>query len=807
MWAMREMAETKRIGKALLAAFVLSLTVVALGSAEQAPPQEEALPSWVGWLNAGLPFGFELTGLDIEGGYRDIDGHRGAAKFQEYRVLEESPFLDHLRLSLETKDKRQYVNFSAIDSFKQDQSYQFQVGTYGGYDLEIFWDQIPHQLSTTGRSLLLTTYDNGNPNLTLPPGVASTVQATAPASRASVLAGFQANAAPVDLSFLTSKAGFGFKYNLTDSLDMGLRYTFTQKDGTVPFGAGFSSPGGNIVELPAPLFNRTHQVEAKTQYARPGWNLGLGYTASIFDQSIDNITFDNPLSATSGPTASALGRTTMYPSNQAHNVFLSGGVFLPLQTRVTGKVSYGWRLQDEAFVPHTINSALTADPRLALPRQSLDGEIRTTLVTLNGTSQPITAVPLTLTGGYRFYDFNNRTPQIVFPTHTIRDTSITSETRVTAPYSYTKHNARLDAGYPLLTNLNVKLGYEWERWDRDSQYREVPTSDEHFLRTSFDFSPLDWLMLRTAYRRSWRDISNYNPQAHLKHVVSDIEGDELGHGVADLQGQSILLRKFDEADRTRDRLEVLASISPLETLNFTTTYSFIRDDFDKSSLGLQESWGWSLGGDLTYSPLPWFSFFVNYMREEFKYDQLSRSRPVTSNVPVTTPIAPGCAFSNPHSTTVSNVVCDYADFNWRSLNRDKVDTYGVGADVGLIPKRLNLRLSYTFSDADTIIDSFNPTTPTSGTEAQQRSATAVRYPTANTNLHTLIASLRYHLTNNWSLKGEYRFEKFKEKDWATDAIGQSGLTNLPPTTDSYLGARYLQEYEAHIAAFTLRYQF
>ena len=172
------------------------------------------------------------------------------------------------------------------------------------------------------------------------------------------------------------------------------------------------------------------------------------------------------------------------------------------------------------------------------------------------------------------------------------------------------------------------------------------------------------------------------------------------------------------------------------------------------------------------------------MREEFRYDQLSRSRPVTGAV-----------------------TFDFPDFNWRSKNTDTVDTYGAGADVSLIPNRLNLRLSYSFSDADTIINSFNPVTPTSGTAAQRTTATAVDFPLANTNLHTLIGALRYNLTKNWSIKGEYRWEQFRETDWGTDLIGLSGLTNLPPTTDVFLGARFLQDYDAHIGAFTLRYQF
>src|SRR5574337_48300 len=770
----------KRISRALLLAVALLLAAVAPGSAAQSPSGED-IPSWASWLNKGLPFGFELTGLDIEGGYRDMDGRRSSAKFQEYRVFEESPFLDHARISLETRDKKRYVEFFATDSFKQDQGYLFRAGQYGDYELEVFWDQTPHLLSTTGRSLFTTTREDSTVSLTLPPGVASTVGAASAATKASVLASFLTNAAPVDLSFLTTKAGFGFKYNLTEALNVGVRYTFAQKDGTIPFGAGFGSPGGNVVELPVPRFDRTHQVEAKAEYARPGWNLGFGYAASFFDQGIDNITFDNPLSAINSATASARGRTTMDPSNQAHNVFLTGGLFLPLQTRVTGKFSYGWRIQDETFIAHTINPVLASDPQLALPRNSLDGDIRTSLVALNATSRPLAAVPLTLSSGYRFYDFDNRTPELVFPATVVRDTSIAVGPEVSTSFSYRKHNAHVDAGYPILSDLHIKLGYEWERWDRNPNQREISNSDEHSLKFSSDWTPIDWLLFRATYRRGWRTVDNYVPQARDQYVTTKIEGEPF---TPDSTGQSVLLRKFDEADRIRDKFEILASITPIETLNFTTTYGFIRDDFNRSPLGLQDSRGWSLGGDLTYSPFAWLSVFVNYTREEFNYDQLSRSRPVVSGEGV-----------------------DFPDFNWRSINRDKVDTYGVGADVALIPKRLNFRLTYTFSDADTIINSFNPVTPTSGTPAQQASATAVRYPLSNTNLHTLIAALRYNLTKNWSFKGEYRFEQFREKDWSTDAIGQTGLTNLAATTDTFLGARFLQDYDAHIGAFTLRYQF
>ncbi len=814
--------------------------------AEKKAALEEGVPSWVNWLNAGLPFDFQLTGLDVEGGYRFMGGDRSSAKFQEYRVLQESPYFDHAAASLETKDNKRYIEFYTFDPFKNDQSYDLLAGKYGEYELEVFWNQIPHIFSTTGRTAFGTTRNDSTADFTL--GLSSAerlavqnASATAPPGGASpkallLTALLNSRAIPVDLAFTTSKGGLKLKYNLTESMDLGVKYTYTEKEGTIPLGPGFGSPGGNIVELPAPVFNQTHIAEAKVQYARPGWNLGLGYNGSFFNQGVDNFTFDNPLFVTpptpTNPNNSTKGLFTMEPSNQAHNVFLMGGISLPLRTRITGKFSYGWRLQDDPFVQHTINPVLlgfkptdkigpsqvspcpgiTTATCLQLPASSLDADIRTTLVTFNVSSRPF-VLPLTLYGGYRYFDYDDQTQELEFNSHVVRDLG---------PIVVDTH---LDAGYPLLKDLNFKLGYEWERWDRNPDHREVALSDEHILKTSLDYSPLDWLMVRAAYRRGWRSVDEYRPQAHEAHVVVDFEGEEFNL-LENKQGQSILGRKFDEADRTRDRVELLASITPLESLNFTATYSLLHDDFDKtrcqqstaniapcpqdtSPLGLQESTGWSISGDLAYSPFPWLSFFVNYTREEFRYDQLSRSRPVINLGTPPAAIAAGCA----PGTSPNTVACDFPDFNWRSVNTDLIDTYGVGADVTLIPNRLAFKLTWSFSDADTIIRSFNPVKPFSGQlgtttiASQQNTATALSLPTDNTNLHTLIAALRYKLTKNWSLKGEYRWEQFRETNFQTDTIALTGLAGLPPTTDVFLGAKFLQDYDAHIGAVTLRYSF
>ena len=92
--------KTRRIGMAVLLAAALFLVDLALGAAQVAQA-EEPLPSWVTGLNDRLPFSLNLTGMDVEVGVRGVGGDTDVAKFQEYRVIEDGIFVDHLRLFLE----------------------------------------------------------------------------------------------------------------------------------------------------------------------------------------------------------------------------------------------------------------------------------------------------------------------------------------------------------------------------------------------------------------------------------------------------------------------------------------------------------------------------------------------------------------------------------------------------------------------------------------------------------------------------------------------------------------------------------
>jgi MtrB/PioB family decaheme-associated outer membrane protein len=642
----------------------------------------------------------------------------------------------------------------------------------GFYDFEFEWDQIPHVFSRTGRSPYT---ESSRGVFELPDSIQSALQGAAAASRPGILQNFLATQSrDIDLETRWDIARFLFKLTPTPEWDLRAEYTRTRKEGSRPIGTTFVFT--NQVELPEPIEQTVHDFRATAELARERWQLQFSYNFSLFKNDVDVLVWDNPLRATDDATlGSARGRLDLAPDNVAHTLSLTGGVNLPWwQSRLTGTISYGLRFQDDKFIPQTINSAIS-HPGLALPADSLDGEVHITLLNLRFTSRPFRDV--SVGARYRLYDFNDRTRNLTFPARVRTDTNLLTESFTSSRFSYTKQNAGADVGWRILAPLSLKLSYDWERWDRDEVHREAPVTNEHTPKLSLDYTPLDWLLLRASYAHSWRRISDYNPFAHLAHTVGSEEAE-----VEAPQAQSTLLRKYDEADRDRDRVDFLAQLSLLDTLTLTPTVGFKKDNYKNSFLGLQDDDSWSAGIDLSWSPMERVSFFGSYMHEEFFARQRSRYR------------EPPAQLENP-------------TYDWVAKNDDFVDTFGVGLDATLIPKKLDFRLTWNYSRARAKMRAFNPVTPTGGTAAQNASATAVDFPKIKDSLHQLETSLRYWVNKHWFARLRYTFEKFNITDFRTDNIQPfMGTVEAGSGTSIYLGAQ-IRDYTAHIVAFTLGYRF
>jgi MtrB/PioB family decaheme-associated outer membrane protein len=606
---------------------------------------------------------FTIRGESEIGGMpRHRNGNR--AKLEEYRDLPETLVVPHLELFIDSKKKDFYLEFESSKVGRNDQFYRMRFGRYGLVDVEFEWDQIPHLFNVDNAR---TPYTMRSGNYTLSSKPASTaVDTVAPqgeCQNTGVCPWVNANATPVDLKLFNGVGRFKVRYTPNPGWALTGSYWSNNNVGRRSFGTLFGpSPGNyNITELAEPIDYNSHNIELGGEYSGNGWSLGLKYNASLFHNNTSTLVWDNPLnlsglgsgcsdSARYSSTASngvdgnrgpCRGQLDLYPSNQAHTFTLAGAASLPFKTQFMGTVSYGWRLQDDSFLPFTINSAITQP---SLPRSSLDGDVRPMMV--NATLVNRAVDRLNLKAFYRYYDLDNRSKSLVFPQGiVINDQAGTVAAPTcnpicpdadhrTIPYQYSKNNVGLEAGYDLTRWLAAKFGYVYERLHRSDL--DVHNSNEHTIGPTFDIKPSSWMLFRASYKHSWRDAPGYD--------------------LAD--------KRFFEAARDRDRVSLFSEVTPWEKLSLHAGFEFTGDSYPDTTNGTQNDFNYSPSIGLIYAPAEWVKFFADYNFDRFDWRLDARS-----------------------TTT------------WFSRGREKINTFTLGSDFDIIPNLLAVRLQYGFSDA------------------------------------------------------------------------------------------------------------
>jgi hypothetical protein len=285
---------------------------------------------------------------------------------------------------------------------------------------------------------------------------------------------------------------------------------------------------------------------------------------------------------------------------------------------------------------------------------------------------------------------------------------------------------------------------------------------------------VDWLLVRAAYLPSFRRIGDYDTFAHIAHtVVEELDAD------ARAQSQSVLLRKFDEADRNRQRIDLTLDLTPVEGLSVSPTFSYRFDDYYDSRLGLQEADSLSAGFDVGWTPLKWLWLGLGYVYDKINYDQRSRSREVAGTETL-----------------------DFVDFDWISDNVDTFHTVYAGLRAALIPGVLDWLVDLSYSYGNSQIKTRNPIPPTSGNATQDANATAKPFPDLENKLFRVGTAFRYRFAKSWYTRLGYFFEMFDEQNFRTDSLNPFN----PGVTSIYLG-NDLKDYTAHILTMTLGYSF
>jgi MtrB/PioB family decaheme-associated outer membrane protein len=733
------------------------------------------------WLD-GLPF--HLTG-EVEVGGQYVTHRGNSYVFDEYRDLDSMPIVPNLYLLGEDKQRRGYVEMGGTNLNRTDAYYFANVGRYNYYRFFFEFDRLPHVLANNAQ----TIYDEPTESRFTVRGDAASVLAlnnalngATAATRATVVNQVNARLRSVDLGFQTDTARMGASWLVTPSLELGVSYAMTDRDGRVPLGTVIGSPGSNVVELPIPRNERYHEVKAGAEYVRDLYQVRLNYTFSAFENSIDAVDWENPCGAGAGGcrNPSGLGRYSTMPDNFAHTVSLAAGYSLPWwNTRFTAAGSYGFWRQDDTFLPYHISTTGNSTLEGAT---STDGEMHVGNLNLGLSTRPARDVSVRLR--YRLYDLQNQTPHHAFGAVLAGSSDALAPgalgtARATEPYEYRKQNAGADVSWRVVRPITLRAGYEYERWDRPHEMREVADTNEHIFKAGADIKPWSWLQARFTYSHGVRTIGAGEYEPHGGNATSLPQ-----------------LRKFDESDRTRDKGDVYVQVTPIDTVSLGGTFYIQNDGYWNTDFGLWDSQAYGFSGDVSWAPTERLGLFAGYARDVYRYK--------LQNCFIGSPTVPADA--------LPGSLCSPLDIFFVKP-KDTLDSVNVGASYVVIPAKLDVSLGYRFAFGKSQYDlsSVPGAGPVTAASTNPLAGEPGAVPDVENRFHVFNVVGRFFLTQNIVLKLGYQYERYEEQDFTTDAI-QPSLAAVPGSTAAadirsiVLGATH-PSYEAHIVAFSVGFRF
>jgi len=433
---------------------------------------------------------------------------------------------------------------------------------------------------------------------------------------------------PVDIETERKRTGVGASFIPGKHWNFDINYHHETKDGTGRIGGATSFLAGSSV-LPEPVDYTTDDLEAIAGYSRGKGQFELTYRMSLFNDKNDSLTWDNPYTA-----GADTGRLATPPDNRFHQLSLSGGYQLPMNSRLTGLLSMGMMRQDEGFVPFTSNPAL-ARP---LPRNDLDGKVYIKTGRIQLHSRPLPKWDYTFS--YRFYDRDNKTPTNnydyvtadVFP----------GGVRESSSYNYKQQQVDTRVAYKLGSRTRLSLGYKYD--DNQRSPSEVDRTRDHTLDVALRTRIRNDLTASLYLSGSRRDGTTYRQLSRTTNPG---------------------LRVSYLADRDQKKAGLSLSYNPTERLSLVGSADYVHDDYDDTEIGLQDTTHPTYNLDASYVPVEDITLHAFY------------------------------TYDNNRASQWGSQSGDQRD--WRATTDDSNDTFGVGVVWNNLFNRLDAGADYVYS--------------------------------------------------------------------------------------------------------------
>ncbi len=637
--------------------------------------------------------------------------------------------------------ERYFFNTDAVNVGQDNQYYFLGGGRYGKYKIDLSYDEIPHRFAFNQRTLYSGV---GSQTLLLPDALQTDLQGLTgdPVAQANRLNAAYATADIGDPQVQRKDLALNMDLVALDPFSLRVEFAGEKQEGTRPLFGSFNL--NNAMELFEPVNNETFDMKFIAEYAKKAYFLNATYYFQNFNNKVDTLTFDNPFRVDDAFGGPSNGRLDLAPDNNYQNISLSGSYMdLPFRTRLSGTAAWGWMSQDDALIPFTTNTAL-APPLLpvdyanpaSLPARKADVKVNTALYQFALSSNPLAYMHVK--GKFRYYSYDNQTDQLALPNGYVNADSLpvigTLPNPIsTLPSSYNTSKADLDVGFDVWDQTRLNLTYTYNLTKRTN--REVDRQNDNIYGASIDSNPIDWLGLRLAYDRTETDINDYVYDIYLK-------------GGQDLQ-QLPALRKYDQADVSRDRLRFSTNLYPTDQLTFGGSFVYGRDKFSDSPYGLTSNKYYSFSLDAGYALTDRLDLNAFYVYEKYKNEQIAQGQFDANNDGLLT-------------------VTD-----WLAEGQDEINTFGLGVKYALIPSRLDFDLSYSFTKTDGKIDFAIPNGAVDNFDTVDDS-----------KLHALDTRFTYNFYKGYYFILGYYWERFDYDDY-----NKQGFTTVPTdAAGAYNGA-------------------
>jgi MtrB/PioB family decaheme-associated outer membrane protein len=474
------------------------------------------------------------------------------------------------------------------------------------------------------------------------------------------------------------------------------------KNGSRPYAGGVFTI--NSTHFPAPVDFTTDQFNMGLAYSGVRSHLRFGFIGSAFSNGDSSVSWENPFTPIAGTETL---RASLEPDNNYYQFNLSGTYSPGPKIRLSGQAAVGRMTQDDPFLPYTTNPNFSDIP---LPRSSLDGRVDTSTLNLSGKFWARLARGLDLTARIKVGEKDNKTPVDLY-TPVITDL-VLKQPRPNRPYSFKREKYELALRYRMHRAVRLNAGLRRDNMERSLQSVEETREDTVWGEIAYrQWAPAQ---LRLKLESSERDASPYQKLE---------DGGPLEHP---------LMRKFNMADRDRDRILIELDLSPLDKLSVSLSYITTEDDYEKSIIGLQESEEQSLSVDISWS--------VN--RDVSVY---------------------GFANSQDIESSMSSSA-DLGTALWHASTDDRFITAGLGIQAR-VSQKISIGFDYVSADSE-------------GNVSTDSGLGEAPFPVLETELRNARVHISYLASEHWGWKLLAEHETYQSEDWYVDGLGPDGIANI-----------------------------